>query len=183
MDDSRKAKHRKQFRGPMRVVGVSPNNKIYEVEDVKTGQRFERSIHNVNAYRAALNDDTNTESHTDDLQDGDMVAAIDETGDTTYWVARVTGLYMDDVKLHYYATRTVNVATAVFKPAYIGSVSGKTILSNKLSKREEASEPWTGTVSRDLIITKVFMNLDKKGNQRLRAASRAKLHDYVHARL
>ena len=68
---------------------------------------------------------------------------------------------------HYWSTTGRNVATANFKPAYIGKSTGKTILTHRLRLNEEPTEMWTGTCDLASFLGKVSFNVDKKGNHRL----------------
>ncbi len=76
-----------------------------------------------------------------------------------------------------------NVSSAVFKPAYIGKTSGKTVLTYQLRRNEEPTDPWFGVCDRASYLGKVAFNIDKKGNHRLSASSRALVANLTMARL
>ena len=45
------------------------------------------------------------------------------------WLGELVGLTGDTAEVHYWGTRNASWAKAVFKPAYVGSTSGKTYLT------------------------------------------------------
>ena len=94
------------------------------------------------------------------------------------WIVCVLGIDADMVECHYWAT-TSESKNAVFKPAYIGSRTGKTILTYKLRKNEEPSKPWTGTSPLNQVVATVTFRVDKTGQHRLSSASRTLLMGYV----
>ena len=101
---------------------------------------------------------------------GEVIAMSE---DDEFWIGEVISVDMDEITCHYWATTGRDVSSAVFKPAYIGGSTGKTILTHQLRINEEPTERWTGVCDQTSFIGKVSFNLDKKGNHWLSAASRA----------
>jgi hypothetical protein len=56
-----------------------------------------------------------------------MVALQEED---EFWIGEVKSLDVNELVCHYWSTTGRNVATANFKPAYIGKSTGKTILTH-----------------------------------------------------
>ena len=176
LDSGWKQKHTPQWRGPMVITShLSPTS--YAMKDTATDQVFERTVMNIQPYRAPL---TSGDSEIrvvsalakgGDLMTGDMVA-LNEGND--FWIGELKSVDAEEVSVNYWATTGRNVASAVFKPAFIGAKSGKTILCYRLKKNEEQSAEWTGVCDLESVICKVNFNIDRKGNHRLTAGSRGR---------
>ena len=187
--DNWKAKHSKNWRGPMKVV-KKLSQTTYQLEDMRTGQSFERSITNINAYRADVTDvkmskaamarETERQRARQGFVPGDMVACKDSEQDTDFWVARTLEMTPEgDTRVHYWGTRGRALKSAVFKPAYIGARTGKTILTNDTSRAGESCAPWTGVVPLDCVVGRVKLT----AHGRMKPASAEVVTNLVMARL
>ena len=172
-DDDWKPKHYVQWRGPMEVV-KRLSETAYGVRETNSGQYFERTICNISPFRAPVVPESGPAS-APGPRVGDMVALQEED---EFWIGEVKSLDVNELVCHYWSTTGRNVATANFKPAYIGKSTGKTILTHRLRLNEEPTEMWTGTCDLASFLGKVSFNVDKKGNHRLSGASRALLADF-----
>ena len=176
-----KVKHITHWRGPMTVV-ERPTNTTYVLKEDSSGQVFQRSVTNIKKYKAAGERDPGAKvAGAENFLAGDMVATRDTTDSKEFWIAKVISVDADSIKCHFWATRGVAMKKAVYKPAYIGDISGKTILAYKLGRNEEACKPWTGIVPMECIITKV--KLGGKESKKLKPASQKLLDRFLMARL
>jgi hypothetical protein len=154
----------------------------YTVRDEKSGQEFDRTVSNINPYRPSVIESGTVITSRGDSKVpmvGDMIAVLE---DDVIWLAQVLRLDADLLECHYWAT-TSDSKNAVFKPAFIGSSTGKTILTYKLRANEEPTIKWTGSIPMGLLVSKVTFRVDKKGMHRLSNASRRLLSNYVLAKL
>ena len=157
----------------------------YGVRELSSGQYFERNVCNISPFRAsvvpgALQDPRLIDVISPGPVVGETVAMLE---DGEFWVGEVTSVDADEFVCHYWATTGRNVSSAVFKPAYIGKTSGKTVLTYQLRRNEEPTDPWVGVCDRASYLGKVAFNIDKKGNHRLSASSRALVANLTMARL
>ena len=195
-DATWKQKHMIQWRGPMRVIErTSPTS--YAMEDVSTGQRFERTVTNVNPYHAPLvavkatdptlvNDSKKQEPELTEsnVVPGGMYAVRDDAGAEEWWLAERLTADAEDATFHYWGTSNAKPDTAIFKPAHIGGRTGLTILSHNPRQRDgEPTTAWTGVLGPDLVIGPVQLRRDKQGAHRLTAASRRMVAQWTMARL
>ena len=123
----------------------------YRMKDQSTGQVFERSVTNTNAYRAKVKkvkENKSAQARERQLQrgrqgfvPGDLVACKDTEESTEFWVARSLEMTpdMENTRVHYWGTRGTALKSAVFKPAHIGSRTGKTILTHNTSPEKRAN--------------------------------------------
>ena len=186
-----KKKHLPGFRGPMEVI-EKPTSTTYKMKDINTGQVFQRSVTNVQKYKAPIQRKgaqtvTTAETkvrHERGFTVNDMVACVDDEGDSNFWVARIIGQPDNNSNVvHYWGTRGAALKHAVFKPAYIGSSTGKTILAYTRNKRDEKSTEWTGVLPDNLVIGRVKLLKGKSGQMKIAPKSQAELSNYVMARL
>jgi hypothetical protein len=181
-----KQKHMLQWRGPLVITErISPTT--YAMRDPRspaTVKDYVRTVTNINPYRAdavqTIGDDVVA---TFGLSVGDFVATLDDADTKVVSIGKVEHLDADELTVHYWATRGSKVSTAVFKPAYIGVNTGKTIMAHTLRSREEPCEMWTGRVPLELVLGLVVFAVDKHGAHRLHKESRGLLHGHVLARV
>jgi len=179
-----KPKHVVQWRGPMEVMSRFSAT-AYGVRELSSGQYFERTVCNISPFRASVVPGAVQDPRLIDVISpgpvvGETMAMLE---DGEFWVGEVTSVDADEFVCHYWATTGRNVSSAVFKPAYIGKTSGKTVLTYQLRRNEEPTDPWVGVCDRASYLGKVSFNIDKKGNQRLSASSRALVANLTMARL
>ena len=162
----------------------------YRMREVKTGREFERTVSNINPYRASGSpaDVGPVSSQADtDYKVSDLVA-VEESKEI--WIAQIISSDAETLDLHYWGTQARGLS-AVFKPCYVGSRTGKTILSYHLRKAEggqigslsarhlpvdrkekEVSTRWTGRVPKDCIIGKIALDVRKRGKRNVMVLSR-----------
>jgi len=204
LDTSWKQKHLVQWRGPMRVIEKSSDT-TYVMEDVATGQRFERSITNINPYNAPVTERKQEQKGSEgkslkklkkraeeskdtnmpfDVVPGTLYAVKDDIDSSEFWLAECTKADAEEATFHYWGTTSARAENAVFKPAHIGGRTGKTILAHNPRQRDgEPTAAWTGTLGHELVIGPVQLRQDKQGLHRLTASSRRRLTDLKMARL
>jgi hypothetical protein len=187
-----RVKHTKKWRGPMRVT-EKLSNTSYRMQDIDTSQIFNRSVTNIKRYKAEVNvaveqlgkreEDAKDSQEAAGIRPGDMVATRDSEETCEFWLGEVISVDADYIKCHYWATRGSAMKKAVFKPAYIGQRTGKTILTYNTAKAGEECERWTGQVPRELIITKVKLGDKRKGARKLKPLSQKALCGWVMAKM
>ena len=93
-----KPKHRLQWRGPMEVVEVlSPT--AYRMQERATGRFFERTVTNINHYRADPDKALAVGVH-GDYKVGGIVAAKDIEDTDEIWLGQVLAVHEDSLELH-----------------------------------------------------------------------------------
>ena len=114
---------------------------------------------------------------------GDFLATLDNVDSKEIWLAQVTALTEDGYSVHYWATCGSKWATAVFKPAYVGAHSGRTHLTHSTASIKEPHSPWSGQVDNALVVGAITFTINAKGQHKIEARVRAKLHKFIMAHL
>jgi hypothetical protein len=81
---------------------------------------------------------------------GSIVAIKDNEEDKAWHLAKVTGLEEDGVAVHYYGTTHRKLQKAKFKPVWIETKSGRSIVGGL--RGGERGSPWDGVGHEDLIV-------------------------------
>jgi len=163
------------------VLGPS----VYAMREFATGRTFERTVANITAYRADPEQAPTSLSKGDksSFQVGNFVTTIDSEDSKEVWLAQVTALSEEGYDVHYWATCGSKWATAVFKPAYVGSSTGRTHLTHSTASIKEPYSPWTGQIESTLALGKIDFSINAKGQHKVSAEVRGKLTRYVLAHL
>ena len=122
IDSEWKPKHLHKWRGPMEITEKLAAT-VYRMREHATGRNFERTVANINTYRADPDKAPTSLSggDTTSFKVGDFLATLDNVDSKEIWLAQVTALTEDGYSVHYWATCGSKWATAVFKPAYVGT--------------------------------------------------------------
>ena len=120
IDSKWKPKHKIKWRGPMEVVSRLSAT-AYGMRELSSGQYFERTVCNINSFRAAVDPRVGQAAHSASLAGNGTpspavakTVAMVENGE--FWIAEVTS-DAEEFSCHYWATTGRNVESAVFKPA------------------------------------------------------------------
>ena len=131
------------WRGPCRVT-AKLSATSYRVEHVQTGRKYTRSIMNVSKWQGNTIDvpvdaDGDSQIRLDDFQINDLIAVLDDAGDTEWHLARVTDIVDGHLEVHYFGTSGRALSSAKFRPVYIDDGDQRPLLrSNGLRHNERA---------------------------------------------
>ena len=137
-----KRKHRISWRGPC-VIRKRLSETYYEVEELKTGKRFTRSVALLAPWRGDLPVELKRKP-TDASLVGKLVVAVDEVEDKTFSLALVLQEANDSYQLHYYGTTDVDLRRARFLPVHVEEKTGLMLLGPL--RPDERATPWTGWI-------------------------------------
>ena len=90
----------------------------------------------------------------DDFQINDLIAVLDDAGDTEWHLARVTDIVDGHLEVHYFGTSGRALSSAKFRPVYIDDGDQRPLLRANGLRHNERASPWTGRIpiTADLII-------------------------------
>ena len=182
-----KPKHMPKWRGPMRVT-KKLSKSTYEVNEISSGRTYQRSIANINRYKAPPGapqcDHKEQAKSAMMLTVDDVVATKDSNDAKEFWLAKVLDIDAGECLLHYFGTSGKKKSTALFRPAHIGCKTGMTILAVNPKQRDEETMPWTGKVDQSLILGKVLLaGPNKSGARKMTKASLQVVQGMVMARM
>ena len=171
------------WRGPCRVT-AKLSATSYRVEHVQTGRKFTRSIMNVskwpgNTIDVPVDADDDQQLSLDDFQINDLIAVLDDAGDTEWHLARVTDIVDGHLEVHYFGTSGQALSSAKFRPVYIDDGDQRPLLRANGLRHNGRASPWTGRIpiTADLIIVD---KMALRSNGRLTAASKSAVEAFEH---
>jgi hypothetical protein len=189
LDTGRRSKHVTAWRGPCTIIERLSMTAYAAVDDT-TKRRYERVIANILPYhakRAKTNADAGfSEVYSEPFVVGEFVAVRDDL-QGPFYVAIVTAVTAKLLRVHYYGTYNVVLATAVFKPCW-NEVNGTDIVLQThcpmpADYGSRAFEPYVGEMDlKDVNAVLVARHLEftKAGKLRFRALrSLAPVHDQL----
>ncbi len=120
LDTGRRSKHVTAWRGPCTIIERISTTAYAAVDDT-TKRRYERVIANILPYhakRAKTNADAGfSEVYSEPFVIEEFIAVRDEPHGP-FFVALVTAITAKLLRVHYYGTHNIVLATAVFKPCW-----------------------------------------------------------------
>ena len=189
LETGRRSKHLTAWRGPCTILERLSTTAYAAVDDT-TARRYERVIANILPYhakRAKTNADAGfSEVYSEPFVIGEFIAIRDEPHGPFY-VALVTAVTAKLLRVHYYGTYNVVLATAVFKPCW-NEVNGSDIVlqtdcPTPADYGSRNFEPYSGEMDlKDVKTVLVARHLEftKTGKLRFRALrSLAPVHDQL----
>jgi hypothetical protein len=189
LETGRRAKHVTAWRGPCTILERLSTTAYAAVDDT-TKRRYERVTANILAYhakRAKTNADAGfSEVYSEPFVVGEFIAVRDELLGPFY-VALVTDITAKLLRVHYYGTYGIVLATAVFKPCWNEVNGSDIVLQDDCPLPTDYGlrnfEPYAGEMDlKDVHAVLVARHLDftKAGKLRFRALrSLTPVHDQL----
>ncbi len=189
LESGRRAKHVTAWRGPCTIL-ERLSTTAYAAVDETTKRRYERVIANILSYhakRAKTNADTAfSEVYSEPFVKGEFLAVRDEPHEPFY-IALVLEVTATSLRVHYYGTTSIVLATAMFKPCW-NEVNGSSIaLLNDCPLAADYGlrnfEPYSGEMDlKDVntVLVARHIHFTKTGKLRFRALrSLTPVHDQL----
>jgi hypothetical protein len=189
LETGRRAKHVTAWRGPCSILERLSTTSYAAVDDT-TKRRYERVIANILPYhakRAKTNADASfSEVYSEPFVKGEFLAVRDEPHGPFY-IALVLDVTDKLIRVHYYGTTSIVLATALFKPCWNEVNGSEILLLNDCPLPADYGfrtfEPYTGEMDlKDVNTVLVARHLEftKAGKLRFRALrSLAPVHDQL----
>ena len=169
-ETGRPAKHLDSWRGPCEVI-EKLSDTAYAVRELATNRRFERTVINLARYRAVT--PGAPPSREPFVFVPDEILAVRDHPQSDFYIATAVAATNDVLTVHYFGSRSGNLARAVFRRGWSHAQSRTITLS---ATHPAGCSPWTGELDIDALdVLIVARNLTLTSGHRLTAPSRIKL--------